>query len=133
MFTITKTFTFCYGHRLYKDPGKCAHLHGHTGRAEVTLEGKKLNEIGMLKNFDELKLSIGKWLDDNLDHHTLMNKADPLSKILIDAGEKIFLMDGNPTAENIAQLVFNAAKEQGIPVNSVTFWESPTACATYIG
>ncbi len=131
MFTITKTFTFCYGHRLYKDPGKCGHLHGHTGRAEVTLEGKELNELGMLKNFDELKLSIGGWLDENLDHHTLMNKADPLSKILVDAGEKIFLMDGNPTAENIAQFIFTAAKEQGIPVKSVTFWESPTAFATY--
>jgi 6-pyruvoyltetrahydropterin/6-carboxytetrahydropterin synthase len=42
-------------------------------------------------------------------------------------------MDGNPTAENIARAIFDAAGEQGIPVKGVTFWESPTACATYCG
>lgn len=131
MYTITKTFTFCYGHRLYRDPGKCGHLHGHTGRAEIVLEGERLNELGMLKNFDDIKETLGRWIDENLDHRTLLNKADPLAKILREAGEEIFLMDGNPTAENIAHLIFEEARKSDFPVAGVTFWESPTACATY--
>jgi 6-pyruvoyltetrahydropterin/6-carboxytetrahydropterin synthase len=131
MYQITKTFTFCYGHRLYKDSGKCGHLHGHTGRAEVTLEGKELDHLGMLKNFDSIKAGFGKWIDANLDHRLLLNKSDPLVEPLKKAGEKLFLMDGNPTAENIAKVLHETAKGDGLPVKNVTFWESPTACATY--
>lgn len=131
MYAITKTFTFCYGHRLYRDPGKCGHLHGHTGRAEIALEGKALNELGMLKNFDDIKANIGRWIDENMDHRMLLNNADPLVKILQGAEEKLFLMEGNPTAENIARLIFDMVVKIGLPVKDVTFWESPTACATY--
>ena len=133
MYKITKTFTFCYGHRLYKDPGKCGHVHGHTGRTEITLSGKKLNDLGMLMNFDEMKSGIGKWIDDNLDHRMLMNRSDPLARLLSEEGEKLFLMDSNPTAENIARTIFSVAKESGLPIESVTFWESPTAFASYEG
>ena len=131
MYNITKTFTLCYGHRLYKDPGKCGHLHGHTGRAEITLSGNALDDLGMLKNFDMLKESVGRWIDQNLDHHMLLNKSDPLAKPLSEAGEKLYLLDSNPTAEKLAQIIFNYAKKSGLPVKFVTFWESPTANAIY--
>jgi len=131
MYTITKTFTFCYGHRLYKDPGKCGHLHGHTGKVEITISGKVLDSLGMLKNFDSIKESVGCWIDKELDHHTLLNKNDPLSDILSSAGEKLYLLEENPTAENIARAIFEASKKEGLPVTAVTFWESPTAYAKY--
>lgn len=131
MYNITKTFSLCYGHRLYKDPGKCGHVHGHTAKVEVHLEGSDLDSLGMLKNFDEIKINVGKWIDENLDHHMLLNKADPLTKILSEAGEKPYTLDDNPTAENIAKLIYFVTKKSGLPVKSVTFWESPTACATY--
>jgi 6-pyruvoyltetrahydropterin/6-carboxytetrahydropterin synthase len=133
MYSITKSFVFCYGHRLYKDPGKCGHLHGHTGRAEVALEGEELDGLGMLKNFDSIKESVGRWIEDNFDHRTLLNRDDPLAETLIGAGEKIFLMGANPTAENIARAIYESSKKGGLPVSSVTFWESPTACARYSG
>lgn len=131
MYAITKTFSFCYGHRLFNDPGKCGHVHGHTGRAEVTLEAKELDGLGMLRNFDSLKDSIGIWIDENLDHRMLLNRNDPLTKLLSEAGEKLFILDSNPTAENIAGVIYTVAKKSGLPVKRVTFWESPTACATY--
>ena len=37
MFSVTREITFCYGHRLMGHGGKCRHLHGHTGRAVITL------------------------------------------------------------------------------------------------
>ncbi len=131
MYNITKTFTICYGHRLYKDPGKCGHVHGHTGRVEITLEGKDVDGLGMLKNFDSIKATLGVWLDDNLDHSMLLNDKDPLVTILGEAGEKLFIMDCNPTAENIARMIFKEAKKKGLSVKSVAFWESPTANAVY--
>lgn len=130
MYNISKTFTFCYGHRLYKDPGKCGHIHGHTGKVEIVLRGDKLDDLGMLKNFDAIKQTIGKWVDENLDHRMLLNKADPLAKLLDNAGEKLFLLDTNPTAENIAKIIFEMASKS-CPVEKVIFWESPTSSASY--
>lgn len=131
MYKITKTFTICYGHRLYKDTGKCGHIHGHTGSVEMVLQGAYVDELGMLKNFDSIKATVGKWLDDNLDHHMLLSKDDPLVKPLTDAGEKLYILNDNPTAENLARTIYGVAKEQGLPVFEVKFWESPTSSATY--
>ena len=39
MFRVTREIFFCYGHRLLNYEGKCRHLHGHNGRAVITLEG----------------------------------------------------------------------------------------------
>jgi 6-pyruvoyltetrahydropterin/6-carboxytetrahydropterin synthase len=41
------------------------------------------------------------------------------------------LIDVNPTAENIARLIFDYAHSQGIPVVEVKLWETPRCFATY--
>ena len=38
MFRITKHIEFCYGHRLLNYAGKCRYLHGHNGKAVITIE-----------------------------------------------------------------------------------------------
>ena len=48
-------------------------------------------------------------------------------------GEPLYLMDANPTAENIAKRIFEVAAEQGFPVVEVRLWETPHCCATYRG
>jgi 6-pyruvoyltetrahydropterin/6-carboxytetrahydropterin synthase len=40
-------------------------------------------------------------------------------------------MDVNPTAENIARLIFEHAASQGFPVVEVKLWETETCCASY--
>ena len=40
-------------------------------------------------------------------------------------------MEDNPTAENIAKLVFNQVKSQGIDVKEIRLWETPTSYASY--
>jgi 6-pyruvoyltetrahydropterin/6-carboxytetrahydropterin synthase len=42
-------------------------------------------------------------------------------------------MDANPTAENIARLIFQFALAQGFPVVEVSLWETETCYATYSG
>ena len=131
MYTVSKTFTFCYGHRLLRDEGKCRHLHGHTGRATFILGSDGLDEKGMVFHFDRLKETIGTWIAENLDHTMLLNRDDPIAASLREEGERFREMDANPTAENIARMLFNAARKFELPVVGVEVWESETSKATY--
>jgi 6-pyruvoyltetrahydropterin/6-carboxytetrahydropterin synthase len=130
-FTVSKTFTFCYGHRLMDDEGRCRHLHGHTGRATFVLASNCLDENGMVVHFDTLKETLGAWISENLDHSMLLCEDDPVTKVLKDAGERFFPMNDNPTAENIARMLYDTAKGFNLPVVSVEVWESESSKATY--
>lgn len=133
MFTISKTFSFCYGHRLLNDPGRCRHIHGHTARATLVLGARELDERGMVLHFDRLKETIGKWIEDNFDHTLLLVKGDPVVTILEKAGEKFRTLPLNPTAENLARIIFETAKGFGLPVTNVEVWESETSKAAFWG
>lgn len=132
-YTVSKEFSFCYGHRLLNDTGKCRHLHGHTARVVLELCADKLDEQGMVLHFDRLKETMGKWIEQNLDHTLLLCEKDPLVLQLEAAGEKLRKIDCNPTAENIARIIFDEAKAKGLPVARVELWESQTAKACYEG
>jgi len=131
MFRVTKEIHFCFGHRLMDYAGKCRHLHGHNGKAVVTVAAKELDELGMVADFSAMRRVIGDWIDRTLDHKMLLFRADPLVAILRDAGEPIFAMDAHPTTENIAKLIFDWVASAGYPVVEVTMWETPTSYATY--
>jgi len=130
-YTVSKTFSFCYGHRLMNDDGRCKNLHGHTARATLTLGCDELDANGMVVHFDRLKGTMGAWIDENLDHAMLLCTRDPAAKALEGLGERFFRMEENPTAENIAKLLFGKAEGFGLPVISVEVWESETARATF--
>src|SRR5277367_6259213 len=123
MYKVTREIEFCYGHRLLNYHGKCRHLHGHNGRAVITLQGRGLDRCGMLVDFGEIKQKVQQWIDDNLDHNLLLCRDDPLLPILRELGERVFAMEDNPTAENIARLIYERAKESGLPVVEVVLWE----------
>src|SRR6185437_11353099 len=55
MYRVSREIAFCYGHRLLNYDGKCRHLHGHNGRAVITLQGAGLDRCGMLVDFGEIK------------------------------------------------------------------------------
>lgn len=133
MFRVTREIHFCYGHRLLNYEGKCRHLHGHNGRAVITLEGPTLDDRGMLMDFSDLKRTVGGWIDDTLDHTMLLRKDDPALPALQKGGERVHVLDVNPTAENIARLIFDYAKSQGFPVIEVKLWETENCFATYSG
>jgi len=131
MFSVTREITFCYGHRLLNYNGKCRHLHGHNGRAVITLSAPALDDLGMVMDFTRLKRVVGGWIDDHLDHKMLLHKDDPVLPFLRQQGEPIFVLDVNPTAENIARLIFDFTAEQGFPVVEVKLWETDNCFATY--
>jgi 6-pyruvoyltetrahydropterin/6-carboxytetrahydropterin synthase len=131
MFTVSREINFCYGHRLLEYAGKCCHLHGHNGRAIIAFDASGLDARGMVLDFSEIKQVIGRWIDENLDHRMILDRSDAAVKMLEELGEPVYLMDANPTAENIAKRIFEVAAEHGFPVVEVKLWETPHCCATY--
>lgn len=131
MFRVTKEIHFCYGHRLLNYAGKCRFLHGHNGKAVVTVETESLDALGMVVDFSHLKREVGKWIDDALDHRLLLHKDDPIISELVRQGEPFVTLNANPTAENIARLIFERCVTQGLPVVEVTLWETENSYATY--
>lgn len=131
MFRVTKEIHFCYGHRLLNYDGKCRYFHGHNGKVEVELSGETLDNKGIVRDFTEIKQILGAWIDSTLDHRMILHRKDPLLETLQKAGEPLFITEENPTAENIAKLIYEQARIKGLPVSRVTLWETPNSYATY--
>ena len=132
-FQVTKVIEFAYGHRLLEHKGKCRYLHGHNGLLEIDVEADALDSMGMVIDFGDINDAVKTWVDKNLDHRMLLCRADPLLKSLQDAGEPIVVLEENPTAENIARLIWQAARDAGLQVAEVRLWETGTSRASYRG
>ena len=131
MFCVTREIDFCYGHRLLNYDGKCKHLHGHNGRAVITIAAETLDGRGMVVDFKDVKMVVAGWIDDNLDHRMILHKDDPVVETLQGMQEPLFLVDENPTAENIARIIYEVAKSHGFPIIKTELWETPHCFATY--
>jgi len=131
MYQVTREISFCYGHRLLNYDGKCKNLHGHNGLAVITIQADKLDSLGMVMDFSDIKKVVSKWIDDTLDHRMLLHKDDPVVQFLLEQKEPIKLVDANPTAEYIAKMIFDFVKSQKFPVIEVKLWETPSCYATY--
>ena len=130
---VTKAIDFCYGHRLLDHKGKCRYLHGHNALLEVDIEADSLDRLGMVMDFAEVQEQVKGWIDANLDHKMLLCKRDPVAPVLMETGESLYLMDGNPTAENISKHICEQVRIQGLQVSEVRLWETPSSYATYRG
>jgi 6-pyruvoyltetrahydropterin/6-carboxytetrahydropterin synthase len=131
-YTITQKFSFCYGHRLIGHPGKCRHVHGHTATVEVQFHFEALQDNGMAMDFFEIKAQLGAWINSELDHKLLLYEKDPLCKVFEKEGEQFRKLSYHPTAENLAQAVYDAAKKMNLPVIQAALWESDKSAATVI-
>lgn len=120
MFEVSVEYTFAAGHALRNYKGKCENVHGHNYRVQVTVEGEKLNEAGLLVDFADLKAAI-RSLVDRLDHQFL-NDLEPFNQV-------------NPSAENLAKHLSDGIgariEGQGARLQAITVWETDTSSATY--
>ena len=91
MWSISKKFDFCYGHRVWTQtldpdlschvPCACRHLHGHQGQIEVELYSKTL-QSHMVTDFHHLNW-FKKFVDTYFDHKMILDRRDPaLRKML---------------------------------------------------
>jgi 6-pyruvoyltetrahydropterin/6-carboxytetrahydropterin synthase len=133
MYSVTKRIDFCYGHRLLDYDGVCKHPHGHNAIVEIEIQTDTLDRRNMVADFSDIKRLMKTWIDEQLDHRMILRADDPLTLVLQGMGEPIFVVDSNPTVERIARLIFDVARDQGLPVTRITVWETPTSWATYTG
>jgi 6-pyruvoyltetrahydropterin/6-carboxytetrahydropterin synthase len=134
---LTSEFTFDAAHRILGHSGKCAYLHGHTYRLEVTVSAARLDALGMVMDFDDLRALVKKAVVDRWDHATLPSSQDPLAEAIAsvqtDAPEKVVLLDGPSTAEILTRLAFVAIREAlppRISLERVTIWETPISASS---
>ena len=132
-FQVTKQIEFCYGHRLLNYEGKCQYLHGHNGVVEVEIRSDQLDSKGMVLDFNEIRDVLKPWIDNNLDHRMILRADDPLVSVLTKFKEPLYLMEENPTAENISKLIFQHLVSEGLNPASVRLWETSSSHATYTG
>ncbi|MBX5479157.1 MAG: 6-carboxytetrahydropterin synthase QueD [Pyrinomonas methylaliphatogenes] len=116
---IERNFSSAHQLRGYK--GKCENLHGHNYKVEIYARGRKLNEIGLLVDFAELKAAADEVIE-RLDHRNL-NEIPPFDREL------------NPSAENLARYILEqiAARisDERVQIYKVRCFETPTSVATY--
>ena len=120
MFEVSVEHSFAAGHALRGYKGKCENIHGHNYRVRVVISGDKLNSIGLLMDFADVRRKL-KVLADSFDHQFL-NETEPFKRI-------------NPSAENLAyffaQELQREVEQGGLSVTAVTVWETDTTSATY--
>ena len=137
MYQIRIEFTFDSGHRLLDYDGKCAYPHGHTYRAEIFLESNKLNRLGLVYDFTDLKERIKTWTDDNWDHAFLVNSQDQELIEGLNSTELVRLYkfpDENPSCEVMSRKLYETTTELcGVAPSKVRLWESANQFAEYHG
>ena len=110
---VEKVYKLCLVHKfsaahfLPGHKGKCRNLHGHTWKVQVDIRVNDLIE-GMVVDFGDIKAVI-----DSVDHVYLNNVLE------------------NPTAENIAEYIYNRLKDDDFIDLEVTVWESENASISY--
>jgi len=134
--SIMRRFTFCAGHRLVGHEGKCRNLHGHNYALEVYVTGQAQDEIGRILDFKQLKSSVNSWLDENWDHTFILWDQDKngLAAIRSSQPHRVYELDSNPTAENMAshflhQIAPQILQGTGAKAYKVCLWESEETCA----
>lgn len=116
---VTKLFSFDAAHRLEEYEGKCAHLHGHTYRLEVSVRGIP-DDRGIVLDFADLKQMVNEHIISKYDHQFLNDH-----------------FSFNTTAENLVIFFFEVIDQalqrslHGSKVRlwHVRLWETPSSCA----
>ena len=146
MITCTRRIEWDAAHRVLRHESKCATLHGHRYRADITCAATDLDEVGRVVDFGVIKRKVGGWVDEMWDHTTLCNPDDESLILWCEEQRRLsaesdgptlkppYVMGATalatePTAENIARELLGAAtlllRGDRIWVTSVVVWETP--------
>jgi 6-pyruvoyltetrahydropterin/6-carboxytetrahydropterin synthase len=132
---ITRRFEIDAGHRVFGHEGKCNHPHGHRYVIELTCQGKKLDDLGRVIDFSEVKRIFGEWVDSHWDHAFIVNVDDMVIRNwLIENNFRHYIMANNPTAENMADYLLNSIcptifSNTNVSITGVKVWETPNCTA----
>ena len=116
MFEIEVFLSFSAAHRLRGYKGKCENIHGHNWKVGVAVASDKLNSIGIVADFKDIKRQLKDVLK-RLDHKNL--------------NSLVYFKKANPTSENLAKFIYKELRKKRLPVSSVSVWEAHDSKATY--
>jgi 6-pyruvoyltetrahydropterin/6-carboxytetrahydropterin synthase len=131
---VSRRATFNAAHRLFRPDwtneknieifGKCSNpnFHGHNYVLEVILDGEIDTETGYVIDLKIVKDAIKSEIDERFDHRNLN----------LDCPE---FKDLNPTAENIAVVIWNLLRNK-LPMHlalTIKLWETENNCVEYAG
>lgn len=132
MITCTRRIEFDAAHRILNHESKCKMLHGHRYVIEASFAAKKLDDLGRVIDFGVIREVLGSWIDDNFDHNTILSKKDKKlgDKIASETGQKIFYLNENPTAENIAKFLMEEIcpklfAKKNVKCTAIKLYETP--------
>jgi len=116
--TLTKIFRIEAAHHLPGHRGKCARLHGHSYRLEVTLSGpikdaSDQSDHGMVMDFEDLSQIVRTSILEQLDH-SLLNEVTGI----------------HTTAENLAHWIWDNLIAAGLPdrlLCRIRLWETESS------
>ncbi|PCI06338.1 MAG: 6-pyruvoyl tetrahydrobiopterin synthase [Flavobacteriaceae bacterium] len=132
--TVNRKAHFNAAHRLYNADwsdarnatvfGKCAnpHYHGHNYELIVGVKGEIHPETGFVMDMKVLKKLIEEEIEQAFDHKNLNEEVVEFKTL-------------NPTAENIAVVIYNKLKPKLKPdlVLTITLYETPRNFVVYDG
>lgn len=123
--SVTKIFKFDAAHFLPEHSGKCADLHGHTYRLEVTVARKdgglvaEGSSAGMVIDFSDLKAIVQREIIEKVDHK-MLNDIFPF----------------RTTAENMVIRFYEVLEQQLTPLDveilKLRLWETQTSFAEVV-
>ena len=115
MYTISKEFHFSASHVLHglPDGHQCGRLHGHNYIVMVVLASTRLDQTGFVRDYGQLHL-IKEYIDNKLDHRHLND-----------------VFDFNPTAESMAEALFDKFRLLYSELVAVRISETPRTWAEY--
>ena len=124
LFEVNVKAIFPAAHALRNYYGKTEPIHGHNWKMRVTIEGPRLDSMGLLIDFIGLKKSVARVLS-RLDH-TFLNEVPPFDVI-------------NPSAENVAKFIHDDLNtdlpalqpETPVRISRVEVWEMDQCSAVY--
>lgn len=112
-------------HRLLGYDGLCAFIHGHNYIFEITVTGKP-NPLGLVIDFKALRKTLDEILEP-FDHSLVLHHEDPVAEVL--RMERLVLLSVNPTAENLASLVYGKLVDRNLPPARVIVRETENGWA----
>lgn len=137
-------------HRLPFLAGKCQNLHGHSWKVKVTVINYQtdsgIDSDGISIEYSKVKGVVRGWIDNQLDHGTMLGVADSLVEPLMNEDCKLFLFGDKgdwelspwPTVEAVAWMIADELQDEldkwfdKVWIDSVSIWETAVNNSVWI-
>jgi 6-pyruvoyltetrahydropterin/6-carboxytetrahydropterin synthase len=120
LFEAAYETTFCATHVLTRDGRPIEPVHGHDWRVEVVSAGERLDEVGVVVDFEHLKEAV-RAVCDRFHYGDINSHPD--------------FKGQSPSAEALARYFFQEVRKrmgaEGRYLRRVRVWEAPGCSATY--